>query len=312
MFSTSAFPTMTENRSQLYKQEKNKLTINPLTQSETEIITKSLQLNALDAASLMLFYRDKIGLTLHGRDNTDQYYALGTGDGKILLEIFQTTIPKMANAAGLYHMAFRLPGRKDLGTILLHLANHQVQLTGAADHGYSEALYLNDPEGNGIEIYWDKPGTEWDIRADGSIAGIVERLDVNELASLATAEFEGLPLGSDLGHMHIHVADLKATWAFYREVLGLGFKYPLGNQAIFMATGDYHHHLGANTWLGSDLLVPGEGQQGLRSYSWQASDTDYARIKERLEAGDIQFEERTDQLWFMDNSGLTVVIDKAV
>lgn len=286
------------------------MSINPLTRSQTAITTKSLQLNALDAKALVLFYQDKIGLTLLGQDDSEGSFKLGTPDGDVLLEIFQTDKPRENRSTGLYHMAFLMPTRKALADILMHLVNNQVGMTGASDHGYSEALYLDDPEGNGIEIYWDKPEDKWDIKEDGTIAGIVIRLDLNDLTSLAGGSFNGMPSGTTLGHMHIHVGDIGETWAFYRDKLGLGFKYPMGKQAIFMATGDYHHHLGANIWQGTNLPGPAEGVQGLKSYTWQASAKDYDWIKSRLRDTAVAYSEDDEHLWFKDNSGLTVGIAK--
>ena len=287
------------------------MTINPLTQSATSIVTKSLQLNALDALALAKYYQNKIGLTLLGHNESKGSFKLGTAGGDVLLEIFRTDTPRKNRSTGLYHMAFLLPTRKDLADILMHLVNNQVPMTGASDHGYSEALYLDDPEGNGIEIYWDKPKEKWDIKDDGTIAGIVIRLDLNDLASLATGSFEGMPSGTTLGHMHIHVGDIGETRAFYRDKLGLGFKYPMGNQAIFMATGDYHHHLGSNIWHGINLPGPAEGVQGLKSSTWAASAKDYDWIKSRLEDAAVAYTEDDEQLWFKDNSGLTIGIAKA-
>ena len=126
-----------------------------ITQGKTNIITDSVKLNARNAAQLATFYQEAIGLTLI-KEITDSYYWLGTPDQKVLLEIEQTIITANAETTGLYHHALLLPTLADLGTVLRHLIVNQYPLIGASNHGYSNAIYLDDPEGNGIEIYWDK------------------------------------------------------------------------------------------------------------------------------------------------------------
>lgn len=286
------------------------MTINPTTQSKTNIVTSAIQINALDASNLANFYQDIIGLTLI--ESTDTYYALGTSDQTVLLEIFATTVKEEVKSAGLYHMAFLLPTKADLGTILLYFIKNQVPLQGASNHGYSNALYLADPEGNGIEIYWDKDQSEWDIRADGQIAGIVEPMDTDDVLSVARPEFDGMPDGTTMGHIHLHVDNLDDTLAFYTSVMGLGFKFPMGGQAVFMASGDYHHHLGSNIWKGSNLPAPVSiHQAGLRASVWTANQTDFEYILNQLTASNIDFEQTEGSLTFNDNSGLRVIVQLA-
>lgn len=284
------------------------MTVLQETISTTQIATTRLQLNAMEPKLLMEFYRDKIGLTVLSENSDGALYTMGTKGGLVLLELFQAEVEASRSSTGLYHMAFRLPTRRDLSQILKHMVQEHVYLTGASDHGYSNALYLDDPEGNGIEIYWDKPEDEWDHLDDGRIGGIVERLDVESLIELETAPFDGMPEGSDLGHMHIHVASLEESWNFYRDILGLGFKYRFGEQAIFMATGGYHHHLGANTWKGRNLKAIRDGEQGLRNYSWQASEEDFNAIRENLKTHNISYTESDSSLSFKDNSGISIAI----
>ncbi|UUX34173.1 VOC family protein [Fundicoccus culcitae] len=282
------------------------MTPNPLTQSKTSIVTSGIQLNAIDSTTLAQFYQEMIGLSLI--DHKDGYYALGTPDQTVLVEIFPTTIKKTKRTTGLYHMALLLPTKADLGTILLHLVKKQVNLDGASNHGYSNALYLTDPEGNGIEIYADNDKSEWDIREDGFIAGITEAMDADDVLANASQHFEGIPNGTTMGHIHLHVGDTAETLQFYLTTLGLGFKYPYGNQAIFMASGDYHHHLGANIWQGKNLPAPEENQQGLRALVWTASAEDIAYITEQLAAQDIYYSINDKHLSFKDNSGLTNIL----
>lgn len=284
------------------------MSIDPKTQSNTNVVVQSLSLNALDAPRLAAFYQDKVGLSLLSVDEAKSHYALGTADGRVLLSIYQTDTARPDQQAGLYHMAFRVPSREDLAAVLRHLIDVGAQLSGASDHGYSEALYLDDPEGNGIEIYRDKANTVWDVRPNGQIGGVIDRLDLNELISLAGPEFSGIAEGSDLGHMHLHVADLVGTWRFYREILGLGMKLSMGHTAIFLATGSYHHHLGANIWRGRDLTAASGDHQGLRSYTWKANKEDYATIRQNLDHKGIRYTEEDHALRFFDNSGIALTV----
>lgn len=282
------------------------MTVNPMTQSKTQLETTAIQINALDSTNLAGYYQEVIGLTLIAEQ--DGYYALGTPDQKVLLEIFPTTQKEDDKSTGLYHMAFLLPTMADLGTILMHFVKNEVPLTGASNHGYSNALYMDDPEGNGIEIYVDKDTSEWDIQEDGRIAGIVEQMDVEAVVKHARPDFDGMPNGTTMGHIHLHVGDIDAARDFFLDVLGLGFKFPMG-QAIFMASGDYHHHLGANLWKGRNLPAPASlNQQGLRASIWQGSQTDYDYVLERLNANNIAFENTGTELTFKDNSGLTTIV----
>lgn len=287
------------------------MSLDPNTQATTSLYTESLEINALEPAKLMTFYRDRIGLSLIESNDGEAPFKLGTADGHLLLTILATDQQAERSHAGLYHLAFRLPKRKDLAAILMHLVETSTRLGGASDHGYSNALYLNDPEGNGIEIYWDKPESEWDVQENGVIVGITERLDLEELVSHLTAAdaFKGMPIGSDLGHMHLHVFDLQASWDFYRSILGLGLKYIYGDQAIFTATGNYHHHLGMNTWRGTNLSAIVDGEQGLRSYTWAGSQSDFDLVKSNLEANQIAYEITDDgRLKFKDNTGFGIYI----
>lgn len=284
------------------------MTINPITQSKTSIETSALQINSLNAQNLANFYQDVIGLTLI--EATDTYYALGTKDQKVLLEIFATTTQEAVKSTGLYHMAFLLPTKADLGTILRFFIDNQVPLEGASNHGYSNALYLSDPEGNGIEIYWDKDQSEWDIKDDGQIAGIVEPMDAEDVLSVARPKFDGMPNGTTMGHLHLHVGNLDDTLSFYVDIMGLGFKYPMGGQAAFMASGDYHHHLGANLWKGTNLPAPVSiDQAGLRASIWTANQKDFDFIVKNLTDHKIDFDQNETSLTFNDNSGLRVIVN---
>lgn len=278
-----------------------------ITQSKTGIITDAVKLYSHNSAVLAKFYNETIGLTLiYGNLNT--YYTLGTPDKKVLLEIEQTTVARNDETTGLYHLALLLPTYEDLGTTLRHLIVSQYPLTGASNHGYSNAIYLDDPEGNGIEIYWDKDQSEWDIQEDGTIVGITEMMDADAALSAASPNFNGMPNGTTMGHVHLHIDDIGVAKDFYTEVMGLGLKLQYGPAAMFLASGDYHHHLGANIWKQGQLTHPAEGSPGMAYTQWTGSETDLDYIQKQLEARDMAFDRVDNTLAFKDPAGLKHVV----
>ena len=273
-----------------------------ITQSTTNIVTKSVQLNAQNPANLAKYYETAIGLTRLG--NSTGSYSLGTPDGKVLIELHETTLPANDNTTGLYHLALLLPTYEDLGTVLRHLIVNQIPMIGASNHGYSNALYLNDPEGNGIEIYWDKPEDQWDIHEDGSIAGVTEPMDAEAALEASRPTFEGIPNGTTMGHVHLHVDDVEKAADFYRNVMGLGLKYKFGPQAYFFATGNYHHHLGANIWKRGNLDKPKRLTPGLRTVEWVGTASDIETITNNLTEANVEFTNKDNTLTFKDPAGI--------
>lgn len=202
-----------------------------------------------DLAAMERFYRTVLGL--HPLARAADGVALGTPDGAplVVLQARPAFAPAGRRAPGLFHTAFLLPGRADLGRFIRHMAEAGHRIGGASDHLVSEALYFDDPEGNGIEVYRDRDRADWPRSADG-IAMATEPLDLQ--AVLATGDaaggrWTGVPDGTTIGHVHLKVADLDPTLAFYRDRLGFDLMatYP---GAWFVAAGGYHHHLGLNVW----------------------------------------------------------------
>jgi catechol 2,3-dioxygenase len=172
----------------------------------------------------------------------------------------------VAGYTGLYHFALLMPERADLARWLAHAARDRVPLTGLSDHVVSEAIYLSDPDGHGIEIYQDRPRETW----EGLVAARMTTLPLDvdallgELADPASEPFEGLPAGTLMGHVHLKVAEIADTVGFYRDVLGFGLMAQLGGQAAFLGAGGYHHHIGANTWESQGAPAAPEGSAALR------------------------------------------------
>ncbi|MFK9092213.1 VOC family protein [Bacillus salipaludis] len=222
----------------------------------------TIKVKNLDYA--VTFYQNIIGFQV--LEKTDSRAVLTT-DGKtplLTLEQPADVIPKPANTSGLYHFAILLPSRADLSVFLMHLLQTGYPL-GAADHYVSEALYLNDPDGNGIEVYRDRPSSEWTWK-NNLVEMATEQLDAEGILAENNAEWKGLPSGTVMGHIHLHVSDVKKAEEFYTK--GLGFDvvsyYP---QAAFLSTGRYHHHIAINTWQGVGAPTPPENSIGLHWYS---------------------------------------------
>ena len=217
----------------------------------SEIYLAEAVLNVKDLARQTAFYTQIIGLEI--RTQTETEVILGAG-GKDLVHLIQTNRKEAVKSSyGLYHMAILLPSREDLADVFKHIAELNYPFIGAADHGYSEALYLEDPEGNGIELYRDKPVADWDIREDGRIIGVTEELSAQEIYDMGR-KVEPFVIAPDtrMGHIHLSVKDSQLATTFYQAVLDLSDKFTISS-ASWIASGDYHHHLAVNEWGGKNL-----------------------------------------------------------
>lgn len=208
-----------------------------------------VRLQVADLGRSLIYYRDVIGLRVI--DQRDGWVLLGThGDGVPLIELHEypgaTPVPRRGRL-GLYHFALLLPERAALGRFVRHLATVGAR-AGSSDHLVSEAIYLQDPDGLGIEVYADRPRSSW--RTEGQqLRMTTAPLDLEDLTRAAgTDVWTGVPAGTEVGHVHLHVADLERAASFYHQ--GLGFDAMVWDYpgALFLAAGGYHHHLGLNTW----------------------------------------------------------------
>lgn len=225
---------------------------------------EEVNLKVRDLGRSLDFYQNIIGFQV--LEQTDRKAVLTT-DGKrplVTLEQPVDVLPKTGRTAGLYHYAILLPTRADLSVFLRHLLETRTRF-GASDHYVSEALYIDDPDGNGIEIYRDRPADEWTWKGD-LVEMATEPLDGDGILAESNAEWTGLPAGTIMGHIHLHVSDLKKAEEFYTT--GLGFEvvsyYP---QAAFLSTGGYHHHIAINTWQGVGAPTPPRNSVGLNWYT---------------------------------------------
>jgi catechol 2,3-dioxygenase len=227
------------------------------------------------------YYRDAIGLTVMQRTPTGA--RLGAGGVPLLDLSRRANAPAEArNAAGLYHTAFLMPTRKDLARWLVHAASNKVPLSGFADHLVSESVYLDDPEGNGIEVYADRAPENW--KWDGTtVAMATDPLDIDGLLTLTNSrvpDYAGAPDGLRIGHMHLRVGDLEQADRFYGGVIGFD---PTRKRtgAAFLSSGRYHHHLGINVWQSAGAGRRDDAATGLAWFSLEVAKPEMLEAQEQ-------------------------------
>jgi catechol 2,3-dioxygenase len=229
-----------------------------------------VHLQVADLGRSLDFYRDLLGFRQVARDGaTAHLSATGAPPLHVVLGASPGARRKPAGTTGLYHVAIRFPDRRALARVFRRLAVHEWPFQGFADHRVSEALYLADPDGNGLELYVDRPEAQWTRRA-GQIEMATDPLDVDDLLAAAAgdrAPWRGIDPGVDVGHVHLQVADLARAEAFYGGVLGLDVTQRSYPGALFLSAGGYHHHVGLNVWAGAGAPSPPPDAVGLRSFA---------------------------------------------
>jgi catechol 2,3-dioxygenase len=231
----------------------------------------ALRVRNLDA--MVAYYRDAIGLSVIERDAASA--RMGAG-GVVLLHL--VAAPKASleprTHAGLFHIALLMPSRAELARWLVHAAITRIPLTGFSDHGVSEAIYLDDPEGNGLEIYSDRPREQWQWK-DGLVTMGTRQLDVDSILALADTSrdtFELAPAGLVIGHIHLRVGDIATGRRFYQQALGLKSTRGERQDAAFVASGGYHHHIAINVWNSRGAGSRDKANTGLDWFSMKVRD----------------------------------------
>ena len=250
------------------------------------------------------FYQDAIGLRQHRRE--DATAAMGAGGEDVLVLHEEPQARPAGRHAGLYHFALLHPSREELARALARLAITRTPIEGASDHGISEAIYLPDPDGNGIELAADRPREVWPEGWDGR----PDPLDLHGLLGEVADEepTRHADPGLTVGHLHLHVGDIDRGLAFYRDVLGFDVM-TLIPSAAFVSAGGYHHHLGFNTWRGQDAPPAPADAVGLREWTIVLPEAaDVAEVRARLDAAGIATEDRPDGLKTADPWGNAVLI----
>lgn len=270
----------------------------------------AVRLTVGDLRRAASFYADVLGM--RGQQLSDGGYALGVGAAPLfILDAQLDARPRPARSTGLYHAAILVPTRADLGRVILRLSETGYPLSGASDHQVSEALYLDDPDGNGIEIYADRLRAAWP-RAGREVRMTVDPLDLNDIVGAlgpVAEPWAGLPIGTTIGHIHLHVGDLRAAEAFYAGVLGLEVMQRFGSSSLFLAAGGYHHHLGLNTWAGVGTPPAPPDCVGLRHYTLRLpDDAALAEVVGRVRAAGLPLELTAEGLLTRDPAQNGVIL----
>jgi catechol 2,3-dioxygenase len=276
-----------------------------------------VRLAVADLPRIKRFYEEVIGLSAHGPEGEDGIVRLGAESGELpLVELVgePDAPPRPRGTSGLFHLAILVPSRADLARAFQRVAEGGWRLSGASDHLVSEALYLSDPEGNGIELYRDRPREQWPVH-DGQIQMDTRPLDLDGVLSELRREDAGagIPTGTRIGHVHLNVGDLTAAEAFYSGALGFDVTVRGYPGALFVSAGGYHHHLGLNTWAGEGAPAPPEGSRGLREFEVVLpSEWALEELERRIAGRGIEYERGADGdedvLHLVDPSGNRVAL----
>ncbi len=264
---------------------------------------------SIRASALAAFYRERVGLQVLAR--REGAVLLGAGGRTLLVLREERHAQRTHRAAGLFHLALRVPDRPALAAAVRRLTERGGAVEGFADHLVSEAVYLRDPEGNGVEIYHDRPREGW--FQGGRLRMATLPLDVEGLLSELPSEGSpatGLPLQTVVGHVHLRVSDLAATEHFLTEGLGFQLTSRFGPQAGFVSAGGYHHHIGFNTWGGPFTPPPAGPAAGLGYYPIQLPDArELEKAEARLRRHGFAGRAEGAALTALDPSGIRVLLE---
>lgn len=253
--------------------DKNKDTHHMTTTIHPQTTMGRVHLTVANLNRSLAYYQQGIGLKLLYQNG--QTAKLGTENTTLLILTEQPNAQPTRGTTGLYHFALLVPSRQELARTLKHFVDAAVPILGASDHAVSEALYLTDPDGHGIEIYRDRPRQEWSY-PNGNLKLVTEPFDADGvLGELGDDEsmWTGLHADTKMGHVHLHVNHIPAAEQFYRDLLGFEVMARYGAGASFVAAGSYHHHLGLNTWAGVGAPSPAEDSARLLWYEIVLPDT---------------------------------------
>lgn len=273
----------------------------------TQLLPSTMGHVALSVADLdrsLAYYQNGIGLKLHQRQNGTARLGVGSEDLLVLQE--KQGAKHVRRAAGLYHFALLLPSRRELARTIQHLQASTTPIGGASDHAVSEALYLTDPDGHGIEIYRDRPREEWEYPND-ALKITVEPFDAaGVMATLQDSEasWDGLHHETIMGHVHLHVASIPEAEHFYGDLLGFDMMARYGGQASFLAYNGYHHHLGMNTWAGVGVPPAPADAARLEWYEIRMRETAvYHQILANLNMANHPYQQNDDAIHLADPAG---------
>ena len=256
----------------------------------------------------LAFYTERLGLRVRAREH--DVASVGVDGVELLVLTARASATRPIGTTGLYHFAILVPTRVALAHALRQLLETKTPMQGFADHGVSEAIYLADPDGNGIEVYRDRPRDEWPRDEAGRLRMGSDSLDLRDLlADAAGPASPQLPALTAMGHTHLHVARLSDAEAFYAGVLGFDVMQRYGPSALFLSAGGYHHHIGVNTWAGVGAPAPPPGAIGLQYFVILLPDADeLRRIETRLRSAGVEIAASGSDLLLHDPSGNGVML----
>ncbi|EHS55596.1 VOC family protein [Paenibacillus sp. Aloe-11] len=267
---------------------------------KTTIGQVSLKVSNLERS--IRFYTEVVGFHLL-RQTADTAELTVDGEHPLLTlkYIENAVILPRQSAAGLYHFAILLPNRVALGLSLRNLLAHEIEI-GQGDHDVSEALYIHDPDHNGIEIYADRPREQWKKDANGFYIMGTDPVDAEGLVAISeNIPWQGLPQGTVIGHVHFHVSNLLKAQQFYCDVLGFDITSRYGSSAMFISAGGYHHHMGLNIWAGEGAPPAPENAAGLDYFELIVPDQkELDAIVARLAAAGYAVQERDGAKYVAD------------
>ena len=269
----------------------------------------AVHLTVADADRAVAFYQDALGLQVQGRESG--VVALGAGAGDLVVLHEEPGARPAGRHAGLFHVALLHPSREELAHALARVTDAGADLQGAADHGVSEALYFADPDGNGLELYADRPREVWPAgRDDSPVAMFTTPLEIHGLLETVRAQ-QPRPRSSTglvVGHVHLHVGDLARALDFYGDALGLQRMASLPG-AAFLAAGGYHHHVGVNTWAGEGVGPAPPGTVGLRRWTIVVDTGDEVdAVARRLAAAEVATQRSDGTLHTRDPWGIALSV----
>lgn len=260
----------------------------------------SLIVSDLDKS--ITFYKDMLGMTLLKQTDSQAVFTFNGVTPVLTLEQIKDAKPLDRQKTGLFHIAYLVPTRQDLANVVYHFWRNQLPVQGASDHHVSEALYLADPDGNGIEIYRDREPEEWQWNGE-EVAMDTTPLDIEGLLKERTEKgWTGFPENSMIGHIHLQVHDLPSVQPFY-EKLGFEVVAKYGPQALFMSDNKYHHHIGLNVWNSRNGGPKDDDQIGLNWYSVKMTEEDREQVKESF--GD-QVKQTDEGCFVSDPASITI------
>jgi catechol 2,3-dioxygenase len=275
---------------------------------DTHIGNVTLKVRDLD--KLIQFYTETIGLKILTRSDSAAQLSVDGVMPLLTLEGNPSLEQRPVRSAGLYHLALLVPARKDLANVLQHFIQTETRLAGASNHKFSEAIYLQDPENNGIEVYRDVDRKDWVRDEKGKLPAVSEPLDVQDLLDEAdNNKWNGLPEKTVMGHVHLNVTNIPEAEEFYMDVLGFEEQTRMAHHALFISAGGYHHHIALNIWNGPNAIPSPTDATGLLHYEIVVPSAEVLdALKNSLQEHNIAFIGEPNRIFVKDPAGNGILI----